>query len=107
MVLDGSYSREAWREAARRIATDRDAFHLLVEVRCPPPVVAERLRKRERSGTDVSDGRLELVDQQALHYDPVQPGDDERLVQVWTHGPDAEHAFQVLRSLYEALPCPA
>ncbi|NNF26357.1 MAG: AAA family ATPase [Gemmatimonadetes bacterium] len=102
VVLDGSYSRNRWRQAARELAAEHDAGFTMVETRCAPDRVRERLAEREQSGDDVSDGRWALAARQAEEYDP--PLDDMAAdwVPVRSDGPPDDLGYRVLVRLYGA-----
>jgi aminoglycoside phosphotransferase family enzyme/gluconate kinase len=62
VVLDGSWTRDVWRDLARRAA--RDAGAELLEVRCtaPRPVAHERIARRLSAIWDPSDATAEVAD---------------------------------------------
>lgn len=71
VVLDTSFRTRRLRQAARRLAEEGGVpFHFL-ECRAGREVCRERLRQREQE-TGVSDGRLEIFDDFAARWEPVE-----------------------------------
>ncbi len=70
VVLDASFRARAHRAAARDLAREHGVPFHFVEVWAPRYVCRERLAERAR-GESVSDGRLEIFDQFAASWQPV------------------------------------
>jgi aminoglycoside phosphotransferase family enzyme/predicted kinase len=70
VVIDATFSRTRWRDAARALAdaTDTD----LTEVRCllPPDVAAARLARRAADGYDPSDATPAIATAMASEFEP-------------------------------------
>jgi predicted kinase len=75
VILDGSYKRAAERARVRRLARDRGARVIFVYCQCPPAVARERLGIRLTDPEAISDGRVELFEDQARDFDPFTPED--------------------------------
>jgi predicted kinase len=75
IILDGSYKRAGERARVRQLARDRGARVLLVYCECPPEVARERLGIRLTDPEAISDGRVELFEDQARDFDPFTPED--------------------------------
>jgi aminoglycoside phosphotransferase family enzyme/predicted kinase len=78
VVLDATFSRARWREAAHSWARERKLDFALVEARCPPPVVLARLRHREAEGDNPSEAGPEryqasIAAFQPIHASPAAP----------------------------------
>jgi aminoglycoside phosphotransferase family enzyme/predicted kinase len=86
VVLDATFRSRAERAAARRLAASVGASFRFVECRASEPVARARLADRAR-GPSVSDGRLEIYDEFARHYEPVTEFGAEEHVIVDTSGP--------------------
>jgi aminoglycoside phosphotransferase family enzyme/predicted kinase len=69
VILDASWTRSCWREAAAELAAETGA--LLVPLRChaPSPVAAGRLASRAAKGGDPSDATEEIASAMALTAD--------------------------------------
>ena len=104
VVLDGSYAKNRWREAASRTAEMADAQFVLVEVHCPPAIVRDRLLRREASGEGASDGRIELASRQAAEYEPVDTKAFPTFSRIRTDQNGEELPYHALRAVYGALP---
>ncbi len=104
VVLDGSYAKNRWREAASRNAESAGAAFILAEVCCPAAVVRDRLVQRQASGEGPSDGRVELASRQAAEYEPVDREAFPSRSQIWTDRSGEELPYQALCALYGALP---
>ena len=75
VILDGSYKRAGERDRVRQLARDRDAGVAFVYCECPPAVARERLGIRLTDPEAISDGRVELFEDQARDFDPFTPED--------------------------------
>lgn len=96
VVLDASWSRARYRTWAREAAAEREALFAIVECSAPDEVLRARLSSPNRP---VTDGRIELLDDQRTAYEAPNPEEAERLVSVDTSG-DFQ---QVANRVYEAL----
>jgi hypothetical protein len=74
-ILDGSYKRAAERARVRCLARDQGARVVFVYCECPPAVARERLGIRLTDPEAISDGRVELFEDQARDFDPFTPED--------------------------------
>jgi predicted kinase len=79
VILDGSYKRAAERARVRQLARDRGARVVFVYCECPPEVARERLGIRLTDPEAISDGRVELFEDQMRDFDPLTPEDRPRL----------------------------
>ena len=59
----------------RRLARDQGARVVFVYCECPPAVARERLGIRLTDPEAISDGRVELFEDQARDFDPFTPED--------------------------------
>jgi predicted kinase len=75
VILDGSYKRAAERARVRRLARDQGARVIFVYCQCPPAVARQRLGIRLTDPEAISDGRVELFEDQARDFDPFTPED--------------------------------
>jgi predicted kinase len=75
IILDGSYKRATERKRVRQLARDQGARVALVYCECPPEVARERLGIRRTDPKAISDGRVELFEDQARDFDPFAPED--------------------------------
>ena len=96
VVLDASWSKARYRAWAREAAAEREASFAIVECSAPEEVLRARLSSPNRP---VTDGRIELLDDQRTAYEAPNPEEAERLVSVDTSG-DFQ---QVANRVYEAL----
>ena len=77
-VVDASFSRNEWREKFLELALAAGAVPLFLEVYASEQVVKERLARRERKGTNASDGRLAIRKDQAASWEDSS--------WLWDHG---------------------
>ncbi len=70
VVLDASFRSRAHRAEVRRLARDRGVPFVFVECRAPEELCRERLRERAKTRS-VSDGRIEVFDDFARSFEPV------------------------------------
>jgi predicted kinase len=75
VILDGSYKRAPERKRVRQLARSAGAQVLFVYCECAPDVVRERLGLRLTDLQAISDGRVELFEDQARDFDPLTPDD--------------------------------
>ena len=75
VILDGSYKRAGERARVRQLARDRGARVVFVYCECPPAVARERLGIRLTDPEAISDGRVELFEDQMRDFDPFMPED--------------------------------
>jgi predicted kinase len=75
VILDGSYKRAQERIRVRRLARDQGARVAFVYCECPPAVARERLGIRLADPEAISDGRVELFEDQMRDFDPFTPED--------------------------------
>jgi len=70
VVLDGSWSREADRRAARLLASDGGAEIVEIECVLDPAIAKERIARRLSNPDNPSDATPDLVEYMAVHCDP-------------------------------------
>jgi len=75
VILDGSYKRAPERARVRQLSRDQGARAVFVYCECPPEVARERLGIRLTDPEAISDGRVELFEDQARDFDPFMPED--------------------------------
>ena len=75
VILDGSYKRSAERARVRQLGQNQGARVVFVYCECPPEVARERLGIRLTDPEAISDGRVELFEDQARDFDPFTPED--------------------------------
>jgi aminoglycoside phosphotransferase family enzyme/predicted kinase len=76
MVLDATYLARASRDAARAVASRIGVPFVLVDVRCDPEVIRQRLRERAERGDDASDAGVEVFEQQWASREPLDEDED-------------------------------
>jgi len=99
VVLDGAYLKEAERRRIVSLAVRCGAEVTFVHVRAAERVVRARLANREARGHSVSDGRLEISDQQARLFEAFGDLSPAKVIRLDTGGPEDE----VGRTLRQAL----
>jgi uncharacterized protein len=75
IILDGSYKRAAERARVRQLAREHEAEVLFVYCECPPAEASRRLGIRLTDPEAISDGRVELFEDQARDFDSFTPED--------------------------------
>ena len=88
VILDGSYKRAGERDRVRQLARDRGARVVFVYCECPPEVARERLGIRLTDPEAISDGRVELFEDQIRDFDPFMPEDRPLLRLDYQPGPE-------------------
>lgn len=98
VLIDAGFRTVADRAAFARLAASHNAELVILFVQCDPEIQRLRLRERSLRGGAVSDGRVELLDQQESAFEP--PGDAEGLIISFSTSGASEHA---LNPVYERL----
>jgi aminoglycoside phosphotransferase family enzyme/predicted kinase len=88
IILDASWSNSTYRSLARDAAAEREALFGILECTAPEPLLRSRLSK---PGRHITDGRIELLDDQRAAYVAPSAEEAELLVQIDTSG-DFERA---------------
>lgn len=70
VLLDATFQRRSDREALRELAEAAGVPLLVVEMRLPADVAAERIRRRQQARTDVSDADREVLRRQLSSFEP-------------------------------------
>jgi aminoglycoside phosphotransferase family enzyme/predicted kinase len=94
VVVDASFSRAGWREAAAVLATEGGADYTELCCALPPNEAMSRLRRRAASGGDASDATPSVATGMASVFEPW-PG----AITVSTLGPPGEVVSSVLSRL--------
>jgi predicted kinase len=100
VILDGSYKRALERKRVRQLARSSGAKVLLVYCECDPDVARARLGSRLTDPQAISDGRVELFEDQIRDFDPLTT-DDRPVLRL-----DTNQALEVvLEELEEFVKC--
>jgi aminoglycoside phosphotransferase family enzyme/predicted kinase len=91
-VLDATYSRRAWREAALDWSRTNGCDAFLVEVVAGRDDVLERLAARQRAGNDASEAGPGLYDAMRAEFEPADEWPAGRRSRVDTSAPDWREA---------------
>lgn len=98
VVIDAGFGTAAERAEFAQLAASHNAEFAIIFVQCDPYVQRQRLHARSSHGTSVSDGRVELLDQQKSFFEP--PDDSEGNVISIITTSASEHA---LNNVYKGL----
>ena len=71
VVVDAAFAQTARREPFFRLGQQLEVPTRLVHLVCDDATLRARLLRREAKGTNISDGRLELLDEQRRAFEPV------------------------------------
>jgi aminoglycoside phosphotransferase family enzyme/predicted kinase len=97
-VIDAGFGTAAERARFAQLAASKGLEFIILFVECEPDEQRQRLRERSSRGDSVSDGRVELLDQQKTLFEP--PADSEgRIISIST----SEGAEFALQSVYTKL----
>ena len=100
IILDASWSRAWYRALAKDIAAQREALFAIVECFAPDDVLRRRLSRPNRS---ITDGRIELLDDQRAAYEAPSDDDAEQVLRIDTSD-DFESASSALHETLFAEP---
>lgn len=81
-VVDAGFGSAAERAECARLAVSHGAKFVILFVQCDPDEQRRRLRERSSRGDSVSDGRVELLDQQTRFFEP--PDNSEGRVELFS-----------------------
>jgi len=98
VVIDAGFRTVACRAASARLAASLDSRFVILYVQCDPDEQIRRLSERSSRRDSVSDGRVELLDQQKTVFE--LPDESEGTVIQFSTSGASEHA---LNSVYERL----
>ena len=98
VVIDAGFRSAAERAEFAQLAVSHGAKFVILFVKCDPDEQRQRLRERSSRGDSVSDGRVELLDQQLKVFEP--PDDAEGTVELFSTTGSLDLA---LDSFYERL----
>jgi aminoglycoside phosphotransferase family enzyme/predicted kinase len=98
IILDASWSKARHRSAARELAAAREALFGIVECTAPSHVLEARLSK---PGRRVTDGRIELLDDQRASYEAPDADEVDVLVQIDTSGDFQMAVTRAYTSLFD------
>ncbi|UCF19872.1 MAG: AAA family ATPase [Gemmatimonadota bacterium] len=98
IILDASWSRATHRRLARDAAEEREALFAIIECTASAPSLRARLSRPDRS---VTDGRIELLDDQRKAYENFDPAEAERYLKLDTSGDFQEVAAQAYGALLD------
>ncbi|MDD2309072.1 MAG: AAA family ATPase [Desulfuromonadaceae bacterium] len=97
-VIDAGFGTRDERAEFARLAASRGAEFIILFVQCHPDEQRQRLRERSSHGDSVSDGRVELLDQQTKLFEPPDVSEG-RIISISTN----EGAEFTLKSIYAKL----
>jgi aminoglycoside phosphotransferase family enzyme/predicted kinase len=86
VILDASFLRRSDRSSARRLAEDYRAAFLIVELRAPGDVLAERVKRRMREGRDASEADASVLEHQLAIVEGLDEAEHEQALQFDTSG---------------------
>ncbi len=96
VIVDASFSRRSEREAFTRLARESGARLDLIECVCSAGERLERLERRALNGTSDSDGRVEIMADQAARFEAIE----EAHIVVDTSGPKRASLAKGLWAIY-------
>lgn len=102
VIVDASFRSDQERRRFEELAQSQGAQVLFVQVEASRQVVSRRLQRRQAKSGSVSDGRLELFDQQAAAWESLSPGVGRHSIFIDGGAPEEDKLAAVLRSLEES-----
>ena len=97
VILDASWSKAGHRALAAEFAAEREALFAILECIAPDEVLQVRLSKPTRT---ITDGRLELLDDQRAAYERPGAEEAEMLLQIDTSGDFKTAATRAYETLF-------
>ena len=102
-MLDASYRKRDWRDAALDIARRAGVPALVLECVAPEEDVRARLERRSRRRRDPSDGRWEIYAQQKAAYEPLTELSASEHLIIDTGAPRFQTSLHALTQVYRLL----
>ena len=100
VLIDAGFRSAAERAACRRLASSYSAELVILLVTCNAEEQARRLSARSADGHSISDGRLELLEQQERDFEYPCPAEG-RLITISTAAPPQELTNQIYQELHQ------
>jgi hypothetical protein len=97
-IIDAGFGTAAERAHFARLAASHGTGFIILFVQCLPDEQIRRLRQRSSRGDSVSDGRVELLDQQESVFEPPD-GSEGKVIPIFT----TDGSDHVLNSVYSRL----
>jgi uncharacterized protein len=104
VILDATFSRARWRQAARQLASDKDVNLIFVECGCSMESLVSRLKARENVSGE-SDARLDHLPDLIADFEPFGPEDPNTHVKADTERPLNLLLVEVLNAAYALKTC--
>jgi len=99
VIADGTFLSRASRESLYSVAHDHGARTMMVHCECPDDVARQRIDRRQKSGTDLSEARPELHRRQSFEAPDVE--DSSAWIKIDTTTPIEHQVAAVLTALRE------
>ncbi|HEY3307409.1 MAG TPA: AAA family ATPase [Desulfuromonadaceae bacterium] len=90
VIIDASFKNQAARLQFAALAERFSAEFIILQVTCSDPEIRRRLVDRSTGGQSVSDGRLELLDQQQKEFELPENSEGKIIVLSTTNSPAAQ-----------------
>ncbi|MDI6727125.1 MAG: AAA family ATPase, partial [Smithellaceae bacterium] len=97
VVIDASFKKQSYREAAMDLAIKQGAGFFVLECSCSEEVIRERLERRSRETGEPSDGRWELLASQKRDFEEIRGLSPASHLVVDTRGEMEEYLPRILR----------
>jgi aminoglycoside phosphotransferase family enzyme/predicted kinase len=101
VVLDGTFVAEPHRQAVRTMAARESWPLLVVRCHCSTELARQRVEQRRLAGTDISDARPELLDEQIRQLESSEEADATHDLRLDMVRPVEENMELVVRRLIE------
>ncbi len=93
VILDGSFSKASHRRMVSELAQRLGIPYLFLYTQCPVEVIKERIGKRR----DISDGRVEILEEHIRSFETPKELPPERVLSVDTRGPLSVEVIREVR----------
>lgn len=88
VLIDAGFTTSTRRAVFARLAAKHHADFIILFVQCDPEIQRQRLRERSSRGDSVSDGRVELLDQQESFFEPPDESEGRIITISTSEAPD-------------------
>ncbi len=99
VILDGSFMRAEDRQRVQKLAAAYEARPVFILCTCSWETVCQRLQERQQNQEAISNGRLEILEQQQQGFEPLQDLTGVPLLRVSTDRPLEQNLQEIKATL--------
>jgi predicted kinase len=102
VVIDACFGTATMRANFSRLAASRNAHFVILFIQCDPDEQLRRLHKRAQLGTSVSDGRVELLNEQEKIFEAPDSSSEREIIPISTSLPSEQAVDAIYKRLFRS-----